>query len=98
MEAACTIAELARMCAVTKNTVTRRIAAGVFPAFRNGRGCWRVRVSDLHRFLVEYEIPVPPEVLEAAKGSSDCGSSLQTASLVLQRDKSDGGGQRGHRG
>ena len=59
--------DVARMCAVCTNTAVRWIDSGRLVAFLTPGGHRRVRAKELCRFLLEYQIPVPPQVLEAAK-------------------------------
>jgi excisionase family DNA binding protein len=64
-ETAFTSGEVAGICAVSKTTVARWIASGKVSAFQTPGGHRRVRVADLYKFLLEFRIPIPPQVLQA---------------------------------
>ncbi len=56
--------EIAKLCDVNLRTVIRWIERGALKGFKlPGRGNNRVRVEDFIAFLVEHDIPIPPELL-----------------------------------
>jgi two-component system response regulator VicR len=55
--------EIAKLCDVNLRTVIRWIERGALKGFKlPGRGNNRVRVEDFIAFLVEHDIPIPPEL------------------------------------
>lgn len=55
--------EIAKLCDVNLRTVIRWIERGALKGFKlPGRGNNRVRVEDFVAFLVEHDIPIPPEL------------------------------------
>lgn len=55
--------EIAKLCDVNLRTVIRWIERGALKGFKlPGRGNNRVRVEDFIGFLVEHDIPIPPEL------------------------------------
>lgn len=56
--------EIAKLCDVNLRTVIRWIDRGALKGFKlPGRGNNRVRVEDFIVFLVEHDIPIPPEMM-----------------------------------
>lgn len=56
--------EIAKLCDVNLRTVIRWIDRGALKGFKlPGRGNNRVRVEDFIAFLVEHDIPIPPELM-----------------------------------
>lgn len=56
--------EIAKLCDVNLRTVIRWIDRGALKGFKlPGRGNNRVRVEDFVVFLVEHDIPIPPELM-----------------------------------
>ena len=57
--------EIAKLCDVNLRTVIRWIERGALKRFKlPGRGNNRVRLEDFLAFLVEHDIPIPPELQE----------------------------------
>lgn len=55
--------EIAKLCDVNLRTVIRWIERGALKGFKlPGRGNNRVRVEDFIAFLLEHDIPIPPEL------------------------------------
>jgi len=52
-----TTGSVAELCGVSRITVLRWIEKGYLLAFRLPEGHYRIHVSDLNRFLKEYNIP-----------------------------------------
>ena len=52
-----TTGNVAELCGVSRITVLRWIEKAYLPAFRLPEGHYRIHVSDLNRFLKEYNIP-----------------------------------------
>jgi excisionase family DNA binding protein len=62
-----TTGEIARYCTVSHLTVTNWIRAGKLLASRTPGGHNRIRRENLLRFLIEYNFPVPQELVRAGK-------------------------------
>lgn len=59
-----TSGEVAKLCGVNFRTVIRWAEKGLFPAYRlPGRGDYRIKASDLTRFLSENGMPLHPDLI-----------------------------------
>ena len=75
--------EVSRVCGVVHGTVSKWVDEGKLNAFKTPGGHRRVKMTDLLVFLKIYDIPVPPEIVQAARQTHKEEAVVKASRTVL---------------